>query len=205
MSVANGSPWLGLATRRKSVLFLNGEIQPLFFLSRVKWLADEMGMQLPSNLYLANRVGIADVAQELDERPIDDLGLIIIDPLYKVLSPLDESDSKDVAQFAAVLDELVERTGAAILCTHHHRKGDLRDVSAIDRASGSGVLARDADSIISLSPHAEENCFSFDATLRNFGSMDPFVIRQDFPLFTVDHSLDPSELRKGNRSQRSKP
>ena len=205
LSVCTGSGWLGLSTRPRSVLFINAEVQELFFLSRIEWMARSLGVAIPPNFFLANTVGtgkgLADVASELEGLDIPDLGLIVLDPLYKVIAPLDERDATDMTQFLNMVDSLAERTGAAVLLSHHHRKGNLTDQSSIDKASGSGVFARDADTIITLSPHEEEDCFVFDATLRNFPRLDPFVIRQSFPAFEVAPDLDPRALRRSGPSK----
>src|SRR5205085_6600528 len=67
---------------------------------------------------------------------------------------------------------------------------------SIDRISGSGVFARDPDSILIFTRHEEENAFTVDATLRNLAPIDPFVVRWDFPLMRPDAALDPTKLKQ---------
>ena len=63
--------------------------------------------------------------------------------------------------------------------------------------SGSGVFARDPDSLLNLTAHAEnEQCYTLDATLRNFPPMEPFVVEWRFPLFERRNDLDPARLKK---------
>jgi hypothetical protein len=58
------------------------------------------------------------------------------------------------------------------------------------------VFARDPDSILTMTPHEEEDCLAVQATLRNFAPIEPFVIRWEYPLFKPVEHLDPSDLRQ---------
>ena len=75
----------------------------------------------------------------------------------------------------------------------------------MDRISGSGVFARDPDSIITMTAHEQDDCFAVDMTLRNFPPQEPFVVRREHPLMIVDSRLDPAKLKQAvgrNTSQR---
>ena len=71
----------------------------------------------------------------------------------------------------------------------HFSKGNQAGKESIDRVSGSGVFGRDPDSILSLTPHEERDCFTLEATLRIFPPIDPVVLRWAFPLFDRDPLL----------------
>ena len=62
--------------------------------------------------------------------------------------------------------------------------------------SGSGVFARDPDSIITMTAHEKDDCFSIEMTLRNLPPQDPFVVRRSHPLLLLENQLDPSKLKK---------
>ena len=62
--------------------------------------------------------------------------------------------------------------------------------------AGSGVFARDPDSILTMTAHEEDDCFTVDVTLRNFAPAKPFVLRWDWPLFVRDDLLNPEEIKK---------
>ena len=75
--------------------------------------------------------------------------LVILDPIYKITAG-DENSAKDVGRFCNNLDKIAKETECAIFYTHHHAKGDQGGKKAMDRGSGSGVFARDADTMIDL-------------------------------------------------------
>ena len=87
-------------------------------------------------------------------------------------------------------------TEAAVVFGAHFAKGNASSKESIDRMSGSGVMARDPDSILIMTKHAEENSFTIDPTLRNFPQLEPFVVRREHPLMVRDATLDPANLKK---------
>lgn len=74
---------------------------------------------------------------------------IIIDPIYKVLTG-DENSASDMAKFCNLFDRIGHDCGSAIIFCHHHSKGSQGDKKSADRASGSGVFARDPDAIMDV-------------------------------------------------------
>ena len=78
-----------------------------------------------------------------------DYSLIIIDPFYKGMVGRDGNSASAVNPICAALDRLADQTGARFswLTTF---KGNQGKKPLIDRLVGSGVTARDADTIITL-------------------------------------------------------
>jgi hypothetical protein len=72
---------------------------------------------------------------------------------------------------------------------------------SIDRIGGSGVFARDPDSILNFTQHEQPDCFTVEMTLRNHPPQNPFVVKWEFPLFIVDPTLDPAKLKKIGRAR----
>jgi hypothetical protein len=66
----------------------------------------------------------------------------------------------------------------------------------MDRMSGAGAWARDPDSIVVLTPHEEENCFTVSSILRNLPQLPEFVVQWDYPLMRVASDLNPEALRR---------
>ena len=82
----------------------------------------------------------------------------------------------------------------------HFSKGNQSGKNAIDRVSGSGVFARDPDTILTLTAHEEPSCFTLDATLRNLPPMESFVLAcWQYPMFVRDGSLNPARLKTVGR------
>ena len=93
------------------------------------------------------------------------------------------------------LERLAERSGAAVVYSHHFPKGDPTKKAVIDRMAGSGVFARDADTIIVLTEHEAENCFTVEMVLRNFPNQPSFVVQFDYPVMVERDDLDPDDLK----------
>jgi len=94
------------------------------------------------------------------------------------------------------VEAIVERTGAAVAFGAHYSKGNQSEKDPLDRISGSGVFARDPDTIMGLTAHEEENCYTVHSALRNFPGKEPFVIEWDFPLFKIRSDLNAHKLKQ---------
>ena len=74
---------------------------------------------------------------------------IIIDPIYKVITG-DENSADQMANFCNQFDKVCTELGCAVIYCHHHSKGAQGGKRSMDRASGSGVFARDPDALLDL-------------------------------------------------------
>jgi RecA-family ATPase len=74
---------------------------------------------------------------------------VIIDPIYKVLTG-DENSADQMAHFTNQFDKICTELGSGVIYCHHHSKGSQGGKKSMDRASGSGVFARDPDALIDL-------------------------------------------------------
>ena len=74
---------------------------------------------------------------------------IIIDPIYKVITG-DENSADQMANFCNQFDKVCTELGCAVIYCHHHSKGAQGGKKSMDRASGSGVFARDPDALLDL-------------------------------------------------------
>jgi hypothetical protein len=203
LSVATGTHWLGkFQTARGRVLYINLELQGAFFAKRIKDVCDENQLTLEKGwLTVWNLRGrAADLSKLLPLllRAIghEKYGLVIIDPIYKLLGLRDENKAGDIASLLNEIEALAVETGAAVAFGAHYSKGNQAGKEVIDRIGGSGVFARDPDSILNFTRHEEENCFTVDATLRNHPPIEPFVARWEYPLMCVDSLLDPDRLKQ---------
>lgn len=93
-------------------------------------------------------------------------------------------------------------TGAAVLVPAHFAKGNASDKEAMDRISGSGVFARDPDSILTLTRHETEGAFTFEAILRTFPPASPVVVQWSHPVFRIAEDLDPARLKRVGRGKK---
>jgi hypothetical protein len=202
LSVATGEPWLSCKTTKGRVLYLNFEIQEAFFQNRVRAVAEAKRITLsPSIIALWNlrgqAAGYAHIFPRIIER-VRDAGyaLIVLDPIYKCYGDVDENSAGAVGMLMNAIEGLAVETGAAVAFGAHYSKGNQAAKEAIDRISGSGVFARDPDSILSFTRHEAEDAFTVELTLRNFKPVAPFVARWIYPLMRRDETLDPAKLKK---------
>lgn len=200
LSVNSGRPWINFETTAGAVLYINFEIQSFAWQRRVKIVATRRDIQDLSNIHFLNLRGktsnfsqlIPDLIELLKTKPFV---LIIIDPIYKLYGATDENSARDVAMLLNSIEHLATESGAAVAYASHFSKGNQAQKEAIDRVSGSGVFARDPDSLMMLTKHAEDDCFSVESILRNFAPVEPFVVRWEFPLLLPQENLNPQDLK----------
>lgn len=209
VAIAHGLHWLGFETIQGRVLYVNFEIPPAFFQRRLKAILTKRELELQrAKLEIWNLRGHAGSHQILIPKLIDyaakrNYSLIVLDPIYKLYGDLNENSASDVAKLLNSLEDLADSAGAAIAYGAHYSKGNQALKEAVDRISGSGVFARDPDSMLSFTKHEQPNSFTVDLILRNHTSIEPFVVTWDYPMFKRANELDPEALklpRKGGRA-----
>jgi hypothetical protein len=201
LSIAYGLHWLSFRCNQGRVLFCNFELQRWSFQNRLKTVAANRGVKLESGrMSVWNLRGFAgdydSILARIKERIGHDYALVILDPLYKLHGSTDENKAGDVAKLLNAIEDLCVSSGAAVAFGHHFSKGNQAAKESIDRFSGSGVFARDPDSLLVFTRHEQDDCFTVESTLRNFKPVKPFVVRWQFPLMQRDDALDPGKLKK---------
>jgi hypothetical protein len=214
ISVATGEPWLSIGTAKGKVLYLNLELPPWSFAHRIEAICRAKTITLPpGQLDVWNLRGHNASFDELLPKiraRVSQSGyaLIVLDPIYKLLGGLDENKAGDIGRILNEIEGLASDTRAAVAFAAHFAKGNASGKESIDRISGSGVFARDPDSILVMTRHEADGAFTIEATLRNFKPVDPFVVRWLYPLMRRDDSLDPAKLKqpaKGGRKASYQP
>ena len=200
--VATGTPWLGRLTVQGRVLFVNFEIQPHAWQRRIVEVARAKGVELQAGqIILWNLRGHATDFRLLIPLIIqcarqEGFALIILDPIYKLYGGTDENAAGDVAELLNSLEKLATETGAATAFGAHFAKGNASGKQAIDRISGSGVFARDPDSLLIFTKHEADGAFTVEPILRNFAPATPFAVRWEYPLMQLADDLDPAKLKQ---------
>jgi hypothetical protein len=205
--IASGRKFLGFPTSKGAVIYINLELQDFAMEQRLTAICGAMGIPRPANLYLWNlrghRVTLTILQQQLPAL-IRQVGavLVIIDPHYKIsaVSGFEENSNDGQGELLAAFEGICNTNGAALCIAHHHSKGDQSGKSAIDRASGGGVMARWPDVVATLTPHEEEECMALEFSLRNFKPVAPMVLRWEHPQWHTAEELDPSKLKKAGRT-----
>ena len=195
--------WLGFPCRQGRVLYVNLEIDHASVFHRFFSIYRAMGIPMENawRISVWNLRGRA-MTMELLARPLIERLLggmfdaVIIDPIYKVL-PGDENSATETAAFCNVLDAVCEESGCAVIFCHHHSKGDQSGKRVADRASGSGVFARDPDAlldIIELQPEERQRraakkgatAWRMESCLREFPPFGPVDFWFEYPVHRVD-------------------
>jgi len=203
-SVAIGGDWWGFHTRQGCVCYVNLELQPAFFEQRMRKIIEtKNAVPERGSLFAWHLRGYAKPMSEL----VGDLlvflqqhrfTLIIIDPIYKTLPATHgaENDSAIITQLLNDVEAIAVETDAAVLFSSHFSKGDQSEKESIDRVSGSGAWARDPDSVLTMTPHGEPDCFTVTPTLRNLAPIKEFVVKWEYPMFVRNDEADPENLKR---------
>jgi len=199
-SVVSGTPFLERPTIAGPALLVNLEIAPAFMKERIETMQAKKGLSSLENLDVwtlrGQSLDIETLVDQIIERTKDTpYKLIVIDPIYKLMTGRSENAASGVGLLAHHIERIVENTGAAVVYAHHFTKGNAAKKKSIDRMSGSGVFARDADTIITLTEHVEKDCYTVEMTLRNLPPQAPFVVEWTFPIMVQRPDLNASDLK----------
>ncbi|MFI8712013.1 AAA family ATPase [Brevibacillus brevis] len=156
IAIAEGIKWLGWQCTQGKVLYVNLELDSASALDRFKNVYLALGLQ-PRNIdkidiwnLRGKSVPMDKLAPKLIRRAAKKNYIaVIIDPIYKVLTG-DENSADQMAHFTNQFDKIATELGASVIYCHHHSKGSQGGKKSMDRASGSGVFARDPDALIDL-------------------------------------------------------
>lgn len=156
IAIAEGSKWLNWDCAQGKVLYVNLELDRASCLHRFKDVYTAMKLQAKNikNIDIWNLRGKSIPMDKLAPKLIrraqkKNYIAVIIDPIYKVITG-DENSADQMAHFANQFDKICTELGSAVIYCHHHSKGYQGSKRAIDRASGSGVFARDPDCLLDL-------------------------------------------------------
>ena len=155
-AIAEGKDWFGWKCSQGRVLYVNLELDRASCLHRFKDIYDAMKWQ-PRNIrnidiwnLRGKSVPMDKLAPKLIRRASKKNYIaIIIDPIYKIITG-DENSADQMAQFCNQFDLVCTELGCAVIYCHHHSKGGQGQKRSMDRASGSGVFARDPDALIDM-------------------------------------------------------
>lgn len=211
LCIATGKSWLGFKCAKGKVLYINLEVDGSSFLHRVADVKNSMGITDKVNLEIWNLRGqkadIATLSPRLIRRAEGkNYDAIIFDPLYKI-NVSDENNASEMAKFFNELDKICTQLKTSVICCHHHSKGAQGAKFSIDRASGSGVFARDPDAIldmIQINPADAEmsledgqTAWRISSTLREFKTPDDIDVIFDYPIHKVTTDLADAQPMSG--------
>ena len=152
--IAEGLPWLGFQCAQGKVMYVNLELDRASCLHRFRDVREAMGAPRAHSVDIWNLRGRSIPMDKLAPKLIrrcmkKNYIAIIIDPIYKVITG-DENSADQMAKFCNQFDKVCTELGCAVIYCHHHSKGSQGGKRSMDRASGSGVFARDPDALLDL-------------------------------------------------------
>jgi hypothetical protein len=193
-------------------MYINLEIDRNSLIHRFMDIYEALGIK-PKNAHSISIWNLRGSSKPLDEliteliqkATLRGIDVIILDPIYKVMTG-DENNATDMANLTNLFDKICHETGCTFIYIHHHSKGAQGFKKAMDRASGSGVFARDADAQVDMiqlnlvevpmkkeSVDSSATALRLESSLREFPSFIPVNIWFEYPIHLVDKE---DKLRK---------
>ena len=157
ISIAEGVPWFGrFRCAQGKVLYINLELDRASCFHRFRDVYTAMGLN-PENLRNIDVWNLRGASVPMDRlapkliRRAAKSGYIavVLDPIYKIITG-DENSADQMAKFCNQFDLVCRELGCAVIYCHHHSKGAQGGKRSMDRASGSGVFARDPDAMLDM-------------------------------------------------------
>ena len=200
-AIAEGMNWMGKRCKQGKVLYVNLEVDRASCINRISEVYKAFGMNVgnhANNIDIWNLRGHATTMERLAPKLIrrcEKQGYIavIIDPIYKVMNG-DENKAGDMAAFCNQFDAIANALNCSVIYCHHFSKGFQGGKKSIDRASGSGVFARDPDAILTVTEldvpeslvESKGIPLRIEYTLREFKPLEPTDIWNRYPIHYVD-------------------
>ena len=196
IAIAEGKPWLGqFSCAQGKVLYINLELDRASCLHRFKDVYTAMGLppEHLKNIDIWNLRGASVPMDKLAPKLIrraqkKGYMAVVLDPIYKVITG-DENSADQMAKFCNQFDLVCRALDCAVIYCHHHSKGAQGGKRSMDRASGSGVFARDPDALIDMTEleltedilKQETNTAICEACVEQLRIHAPAVLADAFP------------------------
>jgi hypothetical protein len=213
LSGATGRSWLDqFHTKPGNVLVIDNELHGETSANRIPKVASAMGItfeQYADRLYVENLRGklkdIISLESYFASLEPGRFQMIILDAFYRFMpAGTDENDNGALANIYNILDRYADRLGCCFVLIHHSSKGIQAGKSVVDVGAGAGSQSRATDTHLILRQHEEDGVVVLDACVRSWPPINPICLRWEFPIWTVDNDLDPTQLRIENRRKKHK-
>lgn len=213
LAVATGRPWLDrFATERGDVLIIDNELHRNTSADRIPQVMAARGItdtDVADHVFISNLRGnlkdIRSLGAYFDHVYEQRFKMIVIDAFYRMLpANADENDNAAMAGVYNTIDQYAEMLGSAFVLVHHTSKGNQSYKSITDVGAGAGSQARATDTHLVLRPHEQNDTIVLDAAVRSWPPPEPICLRWNFPVWTPDDSLKPTDLRNDGRQRRAK-
>lgn len=204
IAVATGRPWLGrYQTEAGPVLIIDNELHRETSAHRLPKVAEARGVtmrEIAERIYVDNLRGrlqdIFTLAPYFEALEPGRFKVIVLDAFYRFMpAGGDENDNGTMANIYNRIDAFADRLGCCFVLIHHSTKGSQSGKSVTDVGAGAGAQSRATDTHLVLRPHEEDGVVVLDAAVRSWPPIDPACLRWNFPVWSVDDTLDPGTLK----------
>jgi hypothetical protein len=207
IAVAEGQQWLGWQCEQGRILYVNLELDRASCLHRFKDVYQGLGLS-PNNIdnidiwnLRGKSVPMDKLAPKLIRRAAKkEYIAVVIDPIYKVITG-DENSADQMAHFANQFDKICTELGTAVIYCHHHSKGAQGGKKAMDRASGSGVFARDPDALLDLTELELTDAFKKQEENEVIAAVSVEIIKKHNLAYFQQHVNQDDELSASKMTQ----
>jgi RecA-family ATPase len=212
LCITAGRPWLNMPCMKGKVLYINLEVDRASFMHRIDNVRQEMKIEKDDARFTVwnlrgENTPIDRLAPRLIRRATGkNYDAIIFDPLYKI-NQGDENSASEMGKFFNQLDFICKKLETSIICCHHHSKGSQGGKFSMDRASGSGVFARDPDALLDMiqinprdagrSLEKGQTAWRISYTLREFETPEDIDVIFDHPVHRITTDLKEAKPMSG--------
>lgn len=206
--VVSGRPWFGrYETVKGPVLIIDNELHAETSGFRIPKVADALGVSMADyadNFKVWNMRGqlkdLFELADMMEGIKRGQFRMIVLDAWYRFMpSDSSENDNAMVAHLYNRLDQVAAKIDCCFAIVHHSSKGGQGAKSVTDVGAGAGAQSRAADAHLVMREHEEEKCVVLDAAVRSWPPIEPVGLRWTFPVWEVDETIDPAELKQAGR------
>ncbi|MFN4260878.1 MAG: AAA family ATPase [Gemmataceae bacterium] len=214
LSVATGRTWLDtFPCEQGRVLIVDNELHRETSADRLPKIMQARGVTMAE---CGNRIEVVNLRGRLKDiyslgRQFDtirpgEFQVIVLDAFYRFMPrDTDENDNGTMAQVYNVLDAFAAKLQCAFVLIHHSTKGNQSGKAVTDVGAGAGAQSRAADTHLVLRPHEESGVAVLDAAVRSWPPIEPKCLRWSWPVWTVEESLDPADLKSEKPRRKPKP
>jgi AAA domain len=204
LALAHGVEFLGRATIRTRVLYVNLELRPEAFKRRVQIVAKALGIEvegsqfihLPLRGYIAGLPLTILISRLVEVAREKQIGVVVLDPQYKLNVEGEENSSRDMTRLSNEIDRLTTEGQCGVVLNDHFTKGNQSEKDALDTLRGSSAKGGDLDAALILRKHEVNEAFRVDVIHRELPPVEPFCIGWEFPLMRLREDLSPDLMKK---------
>jgi hypothetical protein len=190
--------------RPRRVTLIQFEVQPVHFHKRLQWISRGLKItpaMLGDRIKIINARGLPGFTDNDPMAKVCEIiartkpELVFLDPLYKLINGDEKSNGDDgMKPLLAKFDRIATEFYTAISYAHHDTKGNQASKSNVDRGSGGGILGRDFDSSLIITPHVSSpDLLVLDSVTRNYKPLPSRTIEwiEDIPAERYCFTLKP--------------